>query len=99
MIVLLSKFISYFRLPFILRDNKRMLCNNLVETIFRGSFKFVAPNSSFCLIGSTFNWFNTTDYIAINQLDIIRRFYTDCPVIPGKGNCTCVPEHMLSAVS
>ncbi|XP_065363432.1 protein halfway [Calliphora vicina] len=80
-----------------IRDNKRMLCNNLVETIFRGSFKFVAPNSSFCLMDSTFNWFNTTDYIAINQIDIIRRFYTDCPVIPGKGNCTCAPEHMLSA--
>lgn len=75
-----------------------MLCNNLVETIFRGSFKFVAPNSSFCLLDYRFKWFNTTDYIAISQIDIIRRFYTDCPVIPGKGNCTCVPEHMLSAV-
>uniref|UniRef100_A0A1I8MN61 Protein halfway n=1 Tax=Musca domestica TaxID=7370 RepID=A0A1I8MN61_MUSDO len=80
-----------------IRQNKRMLCNNLMATIFRGSFKFVSPNSTYCLLDSAFNWFNSTDYIAISQLDIIRRFYTDCPVIPGKGNCTCNPEHMLSA--
>ncbi|XP_073832130.1 leucine-rich repeat domain-containing protein hfw isoform X1 [Musca autumnalis] len=80
-----------------IRQNKRMLCNNLMATIFRGSFKFVSPNSTYCLLDSAFNWFNSTDYIAISQLDIIRRFYTDCPVIQGKGNCTCNPEHMLSA--
>ncbi|XP_075154915.1 leucine-rich repeat domain-containing protein hfw [Haematobia irritans] len=80
-----------------IRMNKRMVCEKLMATIFRGSFKFVAPNSTYCLLDSAFNWFNSTDYIAISQLDIIRRFYTDCPVIQGKGNCKCNPEHMLSA--
>uniref|UniRef100_A0A1A9X021 Vacuolar protein sorting-associated protein 18 homolog n=1 Tax=Glossina brevipalpis TaxID=37001 RepID=A0A1A9X021_9MUSC len=75
------------------RDNKRMLCKPLLETIFR--FKFVAPNSSYCLLDNNFHWFNSTDSIAINQLEMARRFHTECPVIPGKGNCICAPEHMI----
>ncbi|KAL9884637.1 LOW QUALITY PROTEIN: leucine-rich repeat domain-containing protein hfw [Glossina fuscipes fuscipes] len=73
------------------RDNKRMLCKPLLETIFR--FKFVA-HSSYCLLDNNFHWFNSTDSIAINQLEM-GRFHTECPIIPGKGNCICAPEHMI----
>lgn len=80
------------------RENKHMLCKPLLETIFRGSLRFVAPNSSYCLLDYNYNWFNSSDYVAISQLEMARRFHTECPVIPGKGNCTCTPEHMISTV-
>lgn len=76
-----------------------MLCKPLLETIFRGSLRFVAPNSSYCLLDYNYNWFNSSDYVAISQLEMARRFHTECPIIPGKGNCTCTPEHMLSTVN
>lgn len=75
-----------------------MLCVVLFNAIFHDSFKFADPETSFCLTNYTYNWFNSTDYVSIKQLQTAKRIQTECPVIQGYGNCTCTPEQMITLV-
>ncbi|XP_037937961.1 protein halfway-like [Teleopsis dalmanni] len=77
--------------------NKHMLCKTLKDAIFHDSFKFVNPETSYCVQNYTFNWFNGTDYVSIQQLQTLKRLKTECPVIPGRGNCTCTIDKMLAS--
>lgn len=79
--------------------NKRMLCDSLLDSILRSSFKFVDPDATYCLLNQTYNWFNSTDYVPIRQLERWKRLHSECPKIPGYGNCTCDAEQMVFAVS
>jgi Leucine rich repeat len=53
-----------------IRGNKKMLCKSVLESIDR--FKFVDPDSTFCLTNNSFNWFNSTDSIPLRQLELIN---------------------------
>lgn len=71
-----------------------MLCKNLYESIERGNVTFIEADSTFCLTNQTYNWFNSTDSLPIRQLEKMKQLNTDCPSIPGHGNCTCIPERL-----
>lgn len=75
-----------------------MLCISLLECIERGSVTFVEPDSTFCLSNQTFHWFNSTDSIPLRQLELMKQLHSECPIIPGYGNCTCVAERMTYEV-
>ncbi|XP_067640523.1 protein halfway isoform X3 [Eurosta solidaginis] len=79
--------------------NNNMLCFDIYNSIFRDSLLFVNQENSFCLQNFTFRWFNSTDLISIKELVKWRPLNTDCPVIPGYGNCTCKKEHMVTTVT
>lgn len=70
-----------------------MLCNAVLETIDRG-VHFVDLDATYCLTNLTFNWFNSTDSILLRQVVRIKQLQTECPKVPGYGNCTCGPEQM-----
>lgn len=55
---------------------------------------FVEPDSTYCLMNQTFYWFNSTDRIPLRQLERMKQMHSDCPFIPGYGNCTCELEQM-----
>lgn len=69
-----------------------MLCKAVLESIERGNVTFLEPDSTFCLMNQTFHWFNSTDSLPIRQLERMKQLNTDCPFIPGYGNCTCEAE-------
>ena len=71
-----------------------MLCKLVLESIERGNVTFIEADSTFCLMNQTFQWFNSTDLLPIRQLEKMKQLNTDCPSIPGKGNCSCIPERM-----
>ncbi|XP_054728104.1 protein halfway [Anastrepha obliqua] len=79
--------------------NNNMLCFDIYNSIFRDSLMFVNQENSFCLQNFTFRWFNSTDLISIKELVKWRPLNTDCPSIPGYGNCTCKKEHMVTTVT
>uniref|UniRef100_A0A0A1WPV5 Protein halfway n=1 Tax=Zeugodacus cucurbitae TaxID=28588 RepID=A0A0A1WPV5_ZEUCU len=79
--------------------NNNMLCYDIYNSIFRDSLKFVNQQNSYCLHNSSFHWFNSTDLISIKELVKSRPLNTDCPSIPGYGNCTCKNEHMVATLS
>ncbi|XP_039958256.1 protein halfway [Bactrocera tryoni] len=79
--------------------NNNMLCYDIYNSIFRDSLMFVNQQNSYCLHNSTFRWFNSTDLISIKELVKSRPLNTDCPIIPGYGNCTCKKEHMVTTLS
>lgn len=55
---------------------------------------FVQPDSTFCLTNQTFHWFNSTESMPIKQLQSMMQLNSECPSIPGYGNCTCESERM-----
>lgn len=66
----------------------------VLESIERGNVTFIEADSTFCLMNQTYGFFNSTDSLPIRQLEKIKQLNADCPSIPGKGNCTCIPEQM-----
>ncbi|XP_055912289.1 protein halfway [Eupeodes corollae] len=91
---MIPKLNSHQNLTVDISNNKRLLCNSLLDSIVRGSFKFVLPDTTYCLWNQTYNWFNSTDYMPIRQLERWKRLHSECPKIPGYGNCTCDAEQM-----
>lgn len=81
-----------------IRGNDAMLCKSVSESLERGNIQFVNPNSTYCLTNQTFNWFNSTDVMPLSQLIRIKQLQSECPIIPGKGNCTCDTETMTYEV-
>lgn len=77
-----------------IRGNDGMLCKSVQESLERGNLHFVEPNATFCLTNQTFNWFNTTDAIPLIELIRMKQLQSECPSIPGKGNCTCTAAVM-----
>lgn len=55
---------------------------------------FVEPDSTFCLTNQTFHWFNSTESMPIKQLQSMMQLNSECPSIPGYGNCICEGERM-----
>lgn len=86
---------SHKNLTVDVRGNRRMLCDFLEESVERGNVKFVAPDTTHCLLNTTYNWFNTTEYMPIRQLERIKQLHIECPRIPGYGNCSCEPERLF----
>lgn len=76
-----------------------MLCKSILEIIQRGGVHFVDPNVTYCLSNQTYNWFISRDSIPFQQLEQMVQVQSDCPSIPGYGNCTCSPTTMTFAVS
>ncbi|XP_055297922.1 protein halfway isoform X2 [Sitodiplosis mosellana] len=76
------------------RGNNGMLCKSVLESIERGNVTFIEADSTSCLMNQTFQWFNSTDLLPIRQLEKMKQLNNDCPSIPGKGNCSCIPERM-----
>lgn len=81
-----------------IRGNDGMLCKSVLESLERGNIQFVDPNATYCLTNQTFNWFNSTDVIPLSQLIRMKQLQSECPYIPGKGNCTCDAETMTYEV-
>lgn len=77
-----------------IRGNGGMLCKSVSDTIDRGGIEFVETNNTYCLTNQTFSWFNSTESVPIRQLYKMKQLQTECPVIPGFGNCTCLAERM-----
>lgn len=77
-----------------IRGNSAMLCKSVLEAIDRVGYKFVAPDTTYCVANSTYSWFNTTETIPIRQLERVKQLQAECPSIPGHGNCTCESERM-----
>lgn len=77
------------------RGNDGMLCKSLLESM--SGYDFKDPDSTFCLTNKTFNWFNSTDRIPLRHLAHLKtkNLHSECPSIPGYGNCTCTAERML----
>lgn len=75
-----------------------MLCKSVLETIERGGVHFEDLDKTYCLSNQTFNWFNSTDSIPLRQLVRMKQLQTECPFIPGYGNCTCDAERMTYEV-
>lgn len=71
-----------------------MLCKSVLEIFDRGGMHFVDVDNSYCLTNQTFDWFNSTDSIPLRQLVRLKQFQSECPDIPGFGNCTCDAERM-----
>lgn len=71
-----------------------ILCKPVLESIERGNVTFIEVDSTYCLMNQTFNWFNSTDSLPIRQLERLKQLDSDCPFIPGYGNCTCEAERM-----
>lgn len=78
--------------------NNGMLCKSVLESIERGSVTFMEPDFTFCLTNQTFHWFNSTDSIPLRQLERMKQLNSECPYIPGYGNCTCEQERMTYEV-
>ncbi|XP_031628091.1 protein halfway [Contarinia nasturtii] len=74
--------------------NNGLLCKMVLESIERGNVTFIEADSTFCLMNQTYGFFNSTDSLPIRQLEKMKQMNADCPSIPGKGNCTCIPEQM-----
>lgn len=70
------------------------MCRPLLESIDRGNVTFIEPESTLCLMNQTFDWFNSTDTLALTQLEGMKQFNAECPAIPGYGNCTCAPDKL-----
>lgn len=79
--------------------NNAMLCKSVLESIERGGVHFVDPDATYCLSNQTFNWFNSTDSIPLRQLERMKQLQSECPYIPGYGNCTCEAERMTYEVN
>lgn len=71
-----------------------MLCKSVLESMERGGVHFFHPDSTFCLTNLTFNWFNSTDSISLRLLDRMKQLNSECPKVPGYGNCTCASIEM-----
>lgn len=82
----------------IYRGNTGLLCKSVLESIDRGGVHFVDLDSTSCLTNQTFNWFMSTDSIPLRQLVRMKQLQSECPFIPGHGNCTCDAERMTYKV-
>lgn len=76
------------------RKNNGILCKPVLEAIERGNVTFIEADSTYCLMNQSYNWFNSTDSLPINELERLKQLNSDCPFIPGYGNCTCEAEQM-----
>lgn len=71
-----------------------MLCKSVYDSIERGNVTFIEADSTYCQTNQTYHWFNSTDPMPIRQLDIMKQLNSECPSIPGHGNCSCTPERL-----
>ncbi|XP_054088593.1 protein halfway [Zeugodacus cucurbitae] len=79
--------------------NNNLVCYDMYKSIFSDSLKFVNQQNSYCLHNANFGWFNSTELISMKELVKMRSSNTDCPSIPGYGNCTCKYEYLLATLS
>lgn len=71
-------------------DNKEMLCSSLKDVLKRQEhLEFKHHNESKCLTSKNFNWFNSTEYLPLEQVELVHSLRTNC--LP---NCTCEPSRM-----
>lgn len=77
-----------------IRGNDGMLCKSVTDALERGNIQFVDPESTYCLSNQTYYWFNSTDTVPLVQLIRMKQLQSECPSMPGKGNCTCEPAQM-----
>lgn len=90
----LIKQLFYSNYIIIYSGNKGILCKSILESTERGGVTFVEPDSTYCLMNQTFHWFNSTDKIPLRQVERMKQMHSECPFIPGYGNCTCELEQM-----
>ncbi|XP_017780123.1 PREDICTED: protein halfway [Nicrophorus vespilloides] len=67
-------------------DNKPMLCTSLNDTIRRSDIQFNNRNRTWCLSSKTFDWFNSTELVPLEQIERVNELRKDCTI-----NCTCQP--------
>lgn len=61
-----------------------LLCKHLLEIIGR-NIVFLNGNDTFCQISNTYNWFNSTDLVPLEQMNKFLDSWKDC------SNCSCNP--------
>lgn len=71
------------------RENNLLLCKSVLEVLERGGIKFIDPEKATCLTNQTFNWFNSTEVMPLQNLMRIKQLQADCP--PG---CVCETERL-----
>ncbi|XP_027836855.2 protein halfway isoform X1 [Aphis gossypii] len=70
-------------------NNIKIHCSSLLELMERSrnakyKLYFKKYNETFCMSSLSFHWFNSTEKVALNQVEIINKLYEDCPL-----NCSC----------
>lgn len=81
------------------RNNHGIVCKSILDIIQRGGVHFDNPNDTHCMSNQTYNWFDSRDSIPFHELEHMVQLTSDCPSIPGYGNCTCEPTTMTFSVS
>ncbi|XP_025420320.1 protein halfway isoform X3 [Sipha flava] len=70
-------------------NNKKMHCDSILDLMkscigLKNKPFFINPNETFCLSSIGFHWFNSTEKLALSQVEIINKIFEDCPQ-----NCSC----------
>lgn len=71
-----------------------MLCKSVSESMERGGVYFSEPDSTYCRTNLPFNWFQSHANISLSHLIRRMQLESECPKVPGYGNCTCSSTRM-----
>ncbi|VEN51315.1 unnamed protein product [Callosobruchus maculatus] len=70
-------------------QNPSMLCSSVKDILSRPEISFNNENSTTCSSAKTFQWFNSTEFLAISQLKLLHELEKNC-----FGKCTCEPYRL-----
>ncbi|VVC45541.1 Hypothetical protein CINCED_3A009440 [Cinara cedri] len=70
-------------------NNTKIRCESLLDLMKKSGnskykLNFVKHNETFCMSSLSFHWFNTTEKVALREVEGIKKLREDCPI-----NCTC----------
>lgn len=87
---IVPNFIKQNKISLDISDNHPLMCKSLVEVMNTTKLHFLRGNETFCLLPKTFNWFNTTDQIPLNQVETYRELEKKTC----SDNCTCKAQRL-----